>query len=309
MSNNVIKKDTGALSAGNMAKWALILIWVGMLGTSTSSIFVRYSNAPSLVMAAWRKNFVTLLLLPVVLGKRSYREELRRLDRKTVLWCMLSGLFLAFHFWTYFEGVHMTTIAASQVLVGLEVLFVAVVMFFTGQEKYNHWAKAGILIALLGSVVVAYSRGGFSGGSMLAGNIIEILSASLIAVYSLIGKKVRTNVSNNVYTFLVYGTSALILDVIVLLSPHHFLGYERINYWCALGMAVFCSLMGHSIFNWALKYQSPTILAMVKIIQPVFASVWAFMLFAERPLWNHFVGGIVVMLGIFLYVRHQNAEA
>ena len=309
MSENSINSNKKNPSADRLAKWALLLIWAGMLGTSTSSIFVRFSTAPSLVLAAWRKNFVTLLLLPVVLGKTSYRQELKQLDRKTVLWCLLSGCFLAVHFWTYFQGVHMTTIAASQVLVGLEVLFVAIILSITGQEKYSRWAKTGIGIALVGSVIVAYSRGGFSGGSMLAGNIIEIISAFMIAVYSLIGKKVRSGVSNNVYTFLVYGTSALVLDLFVLISPYHFTGYGYINYWCALGMAVFCSLMGHSIFNWALKYQSPTTLAMIKIIQPVFASAWAFMLFAEQPLWNHFAGGIIVMLGIFLYVRHQNAEA
>lgn len=313
MKNNqqIRSSDSGQPAVDpKMASRALALVWFAVLSTSTSSIFVRYSTSPSLVLAAYRKTFVTLMLLPVVLGNASYRRELRSLDRKSILWCILSGSFLAIHFWTYFLSVHNTTVAASQVLVGLEVLFVALIMFVSGKERYSFWSKVGIFVALAGSIVVAYSKGGFQLGGMMFGNIIGIVSALMIACYSVIGTKVRgEGMSNNVYTFLVYGTSAVVLDLMVLVSPYHFTGYGSINYLMAFLMAVFNSLMGHSIFNWSLKYQSPTLVAMTKIFQPVFASTWAFFLFRELPLWNQFVGGVIVILGIFLYIRHKDENA
>lgn len=285
----------------------IALVWFAVFCTSTASILTRYSTSPSLVLAAYRKTIVTLLLLPIVLGKPAYRREIRQLDRNTFLWCMLSGFFLAIHFWTYFLSVHNTTIAASQVLVGLEVLFVALIMSATGKESFSKWSRAGILVALTGGILVAYTKGGFQLGGMMFGNIIGIVSALMLACYSIIGTKVRgSGVSGNVYSFLVYGAAAAVLDLMVLVSPYHFTGYGAINYVIAFLMAVFNSLMGHSIFNWAIKYESPTLVAMIKIFQPVFSTTWAMFLFAELPTWNQFAGGVIVILGIFLYIRHKD---
>ena len=288
---------------------ALALVWLAVFCVSTASLFVRWSNAPSLVLAAYRKTFVTLMLVPAVFGNPERRRELRSLSRGTVLWCLLSGCFLAIHFWTYFLSVNNTTVAASQVLVGTEVLFVALVMALTGRERYGLWSKAGILVALLGAVLVAYTPGGFSaGGGMLFGNLCGIAAAAMQASYSLIGTKVRVGVSNTTYTFLVYGTSAVVLLVMIAFSPYSFTGYGWINYLCGFLMAVFNSLLGHSIFNWSFKYLSPTLVAIIKLFQPVFSTTWALLLLSELPAVNQLVGGVVVMLGIFLYIRHKDKK-
>lgn len=284
----------------------IALVWFAVFCTSTASIFTRYSTSPSLVLAAYRKTFVTLMMIPVVLGNPRYRRELRRISKRTGLLCALSGFFLAIHFWTYFLSVHNTTIAASQVLVGLEVLFVALFMGMTGQETFSRWSRTGILVALGGSVLVAYTQGELNSGGTLFGNLIGIFSGLMLACYSIIGTNVRSEgLSNNVYSLLVYGSSAVILDLMVLVSPYHFTGYGSINYLMALLMAVFNSLMGHSIFNWSFKYISPTLVAMIKIFMPVFASIWGLLLFKEIPAWNQLIGGAVVIIGIIMYIRNK----
>ena len=287
---------------------ALALVWLAVFCVSTASIFVRWSNAPSLVLAAYRKTFVTLLLAPAVIGSAERRSELRSLTRGTVLWCLLSGCFLAIHFWTYFLSVNNTTVTASQVLVGTEVLFVAFVMALTGRERYGAWSKAGIVVALAGALLVAYTPGGFSVGGMLFGNLCGVLAAAMQAGYSLIGNKVRVGVSNTTYTFLVYGTSAIVLNLMVAVFPYSFTGYGWINYLCGFLMAVFNSLLGHSIFNWSFKYLSPTLVAVIKLFQPVFSTIWALFLFSELPTVNQLAGGVMVILGIFLYIRHKDTE-
>ncbi len=284
----------------------LALVWFAVFSTSTASIFTRYSTSPSLVLAAYRKTFVTLMMIPVVLCYPSYRRELFHISRKTGLFCILSGFFLAIHFWTYFLSVHNTTIAASQVLVGMEIIFVAVFMSLTGKEDYSRWSRTGILVALLGSVLVAYSKGGLQSGGMLFGNLIGIVSGLMLACYSIIGTKVRgEGLSNNVYSLLVYGSSAIILDLMVLVSPYHLTGYGSVNYLLAFLMAVFNSLLGHSIYNWSFKYVSPTLVAIIKLFLPVFASIWALILFREIPAWNQLAGGAVVMIGIIMYIKNK----
>ena len=79
-------------------KHPMIMIVVGIIGISLSAIFVKFSQAPSVVTAAWRLLWTVILMTPVVLGKREVRREMSRVNRKTVILSLLSGLFLAIHF-------------------------------------------------------------------------------------------------------------------------------------------------------------------------------------------------------------------
>ena len=77
----------------------------------------------------------------------------------------------------------------------------------------------------------------------------------------------------------------------------------------ALGMAVCCTLLGHNVFSWGLKYLPPAFIATVKLMEPVFASVWGLLLFGERPGWLTVAGGAAVLLGVGLYARTIGGEA
>ena len=290
-----------------LAARAVALVWLGVVCVSTSSLFVRHSTAPSLVLAAYRKLFSALLLLPAVLASPERRRELRGVTRKTAAWCLLGGTFLAIHFWTFFLAVNHTTVAAAQTLIGAEVLFVASVMYLTGRERFGAWSKAGILLALTGSALVAYAPGGLRlGGGALFGNLCGFFSAMMLAGYSLVGVRVRRGLSNTVYNLLVYGVAAAVLCAMVGVSPYSLTGYGAVNYLLGLCMAVFNSLLGHSIFNWSFKYLSPTLVTVIKLFQPVLATLWAFLLLSERPALNQMLGGAVLIAGIFLYLRHRD---
>ena len=108
-----------------LEKNPFIMIVVGVIGISLSSIFVKYSAAPSAVTAASRLLWTVILMTPVVLGKSSVRKELGRCDKKTVFLSVLSGLFLAIHFVVWFESLHHTSVASSTVIVCTEVIWVS----------------------------------------------------------------------------------------------------------------------------------------------------------------------------------------
>lgn len=298
---------SGAPQERRLAVRATALVCLGVVCVSTSSLFVRHSTAPSLVLAAYRKLFSALLLLPAVLGSAERRRELRGVTRRAALWCVLGGVFLAIHFWTYFLAVNHTTVAAAQTLIGTEVLFVAPVMYLTGRERFGARSRAGIFLALAGSALVAYAPGGFRlGGGALFGNLCGFVSAMMLAGYSLVGVRVRRGMSNTVYTLLVYGVAAAVLCAMVAVSPYSLTGYGAVNCLLGLGMAVFNSLLGHSIFNWSFKYLSPTLVTVLKLFQPVLATLWAFLLLAERPAANQLLGGAVLIAGVFLYIRSRS---
>lgn len=276
-----------------------LLVILGVLGVSLSAIMVRLSTAPSLILVVYRVFFATVLLAPSVLLR--HRQELLALPKKEGLLCLASGAFLGLHFVTYFESVRQTSIAASTVLVNTEVFFVALgSVLFLGQ-KLSKKAWIAMILTFLGSIVVALADTG--GGSALSGNLFALAGALFMTVYTVIGAVCRRTLSTTIYTFLVYLFTDLTVLVIALAGGTPLFGYDAVNWLTTFVMAVFCNLMGHSVFSWGLKYLPPSFISTVKLLEPVFASVWALLLFREKPGMPVLLGGIVVLLGIALYCR------
>ena len=85
-------------------------------------------------------------------------------------------------------------------------------------------------------------------------------------------------------------------------------GYGANNWLAALGMAVLCTLMGHSVFTWALKYLPPAYISTTKLLDPVFSALWGLLLFREIPSLLVILGGVIVIVGVFLYGRAAEEE-
>ena len=92
---------------------------------------------------------------------------------------------------------------------------------------------------------------------------------------------------------------------VVLVSGVPMFGYEPINWTMAFCLALFCNLMGHSVFSWSLKYLKPTYVSTAKLAGPVFASVNAFFLFNEVPSIVQILGALVVIVGVGMYARQE----
>jgi len=277
-----------------------LLVVLGVAGVSLSAIFVRWSTAPSLVLAFYRMAMAAILLSPMVLWKN--REELKQLTKREWILCVVSGAFLGLHFAAYFESLQWTSIASSVVLVDTEVLFVALGTLLIMRKRLSGRAWLAVALAFGGSVLIAMADTA-AGPDALRGDMIALSGAFFMAVYTMIGAVCRKRLSTNVYTFLVYSVAAVALLVILVAAGTPLTGYGSTNYLTGLGMAVFCTLLGHSVFSWGLKYLPPAFISTVKLLEPVFASIWGLFLFAERPEFPVILGGAVILFGIALYSR------
>ena len=279
-----------------------LIIILGVVGVSISAPLIRYSTAPSMVLVLYRVAIASILLLPAILVRG--RKELHSLAYKDYLLSTASGLFLGLHFTCYFEALRYTSIASAVALVDTEVFFVAFILLFLFREKISGRMWIGILITFAGSVIIAMADAG-SGNNMLLGDIIALAGAACMAVYTLIGRTCRKHITTTTYTFLVYRSAAVTVLMILLVSRQPVLGYEPVNWLTALGMAVFCTLLGHSVFSWGLKYESAAFVAVAKLLEPVFASILGVFLFREIPKIPVILGGCIVILGISMYTYYS----
>ena len=290
-----------------LEKHPMIMIVVGVFGISLSSIFVKYSAAPSAVTAALRLMWSVLLLVPVAAGRKNVREELRRIPGKLALLSCLSGLFLAIHFVLWFESLNHTTVAGSTTIVCTEVIWVSLGFCLLLKGRLSGKAAAAIAVTLAGSVLIAWSDSG--SGSQLYGDILALLAAVAVAVYTLIGRVVRSSISTTVYTFMVYTACAAVLVVACMLQGLPLFGYGAGPVIVGLLLAVFSTILGHSIFSWCLKYFSPAFVSASKLCEPVVAAVLAAALFGEIPGPLQLGGGALILAGVYYYSRLERKEA
>lgn len=276
-----------------------------MLATSFSAVLVRASTAPAMVLVLYRVIMASLLLCPLILTKQ--RNEWKdTISKRMYLLPMLSGMFLGLHFSSYFTSLHYTSIASAVVLADLEVFFVAFAMLVILKERIPRKAWVGILLAFLGSLTIAATdAGGNSGSNVLKGDFLALLGACCMSVYTMIGKVCRKSMTTTVYTFLVYFSAAVTVLTILLFRGVPLYGYDPINYWIAFGLAVVCTLFGHSVFSWGLKYEKPSFISTAKMLDPVFASSLGVIFLQEIPPVMVIVGGCVVIFGIYYYSKHQ----
>ena len=282
-------------------KHPMIMIVVGVLGISMSSIFVKYSQAPSAVTAAWRLVWTVLMLTPVVLGKKPVRRELTQTPKKLVFLSVLSGLFLAIHFVLWFESLQHTSVASSTTIVCTEVIWVCLGFCLFLKGKLSWKAIAAIGVTLFGSVLIAFSDSG--SGAQLYGDILALLAAIAVAVYTLIGRVVREKLSTTVYTYMVYTACAAVLVVTCVSQGSSLFAYGWSAVIVGLLLAVFSTILGHSIFSWCLKYFSPAFVSASKLCYPVVAAVLAGFLFGELPGWLQVIGGALILGGVLWYSR------
>ena len=300
-----------------------LLVPVGILAVSTASLFIRLAQgyAPSITIAAFRLGLAALILLPYTLWKHG--RELRSLSVSDLRLASLAGLLLAIHFASWITSLEYTSVASSVVLVTTTPLWVSLLAPLFLGEKTPRIAVAGMLIALVGGGVVAVSDvcswapGSItcqadlfgSGASPLLGDLLALLGAIAAASYLMIGRRLRVKVSLTPYIFLVFSTSALFLIIAMLILvgiPPVYPG--KVYLWLVL-LAIVPQLIGHSIFNWSLKYLPTGYVAVNLLGEPVGSSILAYFFLNEAPSAVKIIGAILILAGIGMASFSQTSQS
>ncbi len=292
---------------------------IAILAVSTASIFIRFAQtdgAPSLVIAALRLTFATLLLAPFALTR--HRAELKSLTRKQVTLGIASGMFLAVHFATWISSLEYTSVASSVVFVSTGPLWVALLSPMLLNEKSTRAAIVGLGLAILGGAIIGLSDacgiqdgiqcpelGQVMQGGAIWGNFLALAGAWAVTGYLIIGRKLRAGMSLVPYIFLVYGMAAAALIVIMLAAGKSPFGFEAKTYGWIFLLAAIPQLIGHSTYNWALRYLPAAFVAVTTLGEPIGSAILAFFILRETPSAAVILGGILILLGIFLASRNR----
>ncbi len=279
---------------------------IGIVAVSSSAILVMFARAqgvPAVAIAAWRLAAASVVLAPVVLIKGP--SEWRRLSRADFLLAILSGFFLAFHFAFWISSLDYTSVMSSIVFVSTNPFFVGIASVLLLREPMRQWTIVGILVAALGGAIVGLTDVGQGAGESLQGDALALAGAVTVSGYLLIGRRLRRQLSLVAYIGLVYSTAALVLLALAWQMGALSLNYTPLGYLLIVLLAIGPQLIGHSAYNWALKYVSATFVTVTILAEPIGATLLAIPLFGQVPSAVKLVGGAFVLAGIYLAARAE----
>jgi drug/metabolite transporter (DMT)-like permease len=269
-----------------------------VLGISSSGALARLSALAPLGIAVWR----VALALVVVLGAVAFTgawKEWRALSRRDVAIAAAAGFFLALHFWTWIASLGMTTLAASVLLVNLHPVVIVAGSALWLREQPSGRAVLGLALALVGAGIVGVTGAPNADGSSPAlGNALAVIGAVTVGLYYLIGRALRARLSLWAYTGLVYVSclASLLVFAAWQATP---LAPDGAREWGVLVAIAFGPMvLGHTGFNWSLKYVPAYVVSGLLLLEPVLASAVAWIWMGESLGRWTLIGGGVVLAGL-----------
>jgi drug/metabolite transporter (DMT)-like permease len=247
---------------------------------------------PVLTLIFWRNLGGSLVTLPFAL--RHAR------DRAGVKWAVIAGVVLALHFVGFFLAMRMTTVAAGTALVALQPIFAALFVKLSGGHIPSK-AWLGMIVSFAGVLLVVGVDLQISFKSFL-GDVAALISAALAAAYMIAGSKAQRTLETTTYTTICYFICSMTALPMALIAGNEIFSFSAKEWWILLGLILGAQLLGHSMFNSALKRVSPAVVSLIVFFEVPVSAVLAVWWLDQKPPVGIIPGIALILIGCVLVV-------
>jgi drug/metabolite transporter (DMT)-like permease len=278
----------------------VLALVVAVLAVSSSAPLIAYAAAPALAIAFWRNALATVALTPISLGPR--RGELRRVLRRrdALVFCVLAGVALAAHFATWMPSVQLGSVATATALVATQPVWQGLIAAAQGRRPSTAgWI--GIALAVAGAAWATGVDVNVSGRAVLS-DVLALLGGITVAVYTALGERARVELSTTTYTWICYGTCAVVLLMVCLIGQVSLGGYDRTTWLAILAVVAGAQLLGHSMFSYALQRAAATTVSVFALLEVPGATLIAWLWLGQRPRAAGLPGLVLLLLGVAVVV-------
>jgi drug/metabolite transporter (DMT)-like permease len=270
----------------------LIRLGLGIIGIGTSGPLIAMSTMPVLTLIFWRNLGGSLVTLPFAL--RHAR------DRAGMKWAVIAGVVLALHFVGFFLAMRMTTVAAGTALVALQPIFAALFVKLSGGHIPSK-AWLGMIVSFAGVLLVVGVDLQISFKSFL-GDVAALISAALAAAYMIAGSKAQRTLETTTYTTICYFICSMTALPMALIAGNEIFSFSAKEWWILLGLILGAQLLGHSMFNSALKRVSPAVVSLIVFFEVPVSAVLAVWWLDQKPPVGIIPGIALILIGCVLVV-------
>ncbi len=277
----------------------LIRLGLGIIGIGTSGPLIAMSTMPVLTLIFWRNLGGSLVTLPFAL--RHSR------DRAGVKWALIAGVVLALHFVGFFIAMRMTTVAAGTALVALQPIFAALFVKLSGGHIPSK-AWLGMIVSFIGVGLVAGVDLQISYDKFL-GDLAAIISAALAAAYMIAGSKAQRTLETTTYTTICYFICSMTALPMALIMGNEIFSFSAKEWWILAGLILGAQLLGHSMFNSALKRVSPAVVSLIVFFEVPVSAVLAVWWLDQKPPAGIIPGIVLILIGCILVVTRTRGAS
>jgi len=267
-----------------------VLIFMGALSLSFGGLLVKSFEGSTLwQILFWRSLFFSLTVLAFLII--SYKKKTFQAFYESGLPGFFGGIILSFGFCGYVFAMYSTTVANTNFIIFLQILFLAIFGYFFLKEKISVITLTSIVLAISGVILMV---GNSLSPGELSGNLAAFTMPITFAVLIMIVRKFPT--VDMVPAQFVAGISSCLIGFLLsnklMISPHDiFLGFLAGFFQVGFGF-IFITIGARS---------TPS--AMVGIImlsESVLGPIWAFLFVSERPSMFGLIGGSIILFAVLL---------
>jgi len=288
-------------------KYAKIIVAFAVFFGAMSGSFSSMITAPAIVIGFWRLLISLPFFIVPVMSKKENRDKLKSISKKSLIWSIISGVFLFLHFFCWFSAVKMTNVASAAVLASLHPLVVIMITIFIYKKKVWWKSIAAIIVALIGGAIIMCSDlSAMLLGGQFEGNLFAFGAGMFMGVYFAIGGKVRKEVDGSIYVLIVFTACCVSFALANLLSGTQLLGYPKTDYLYILCLAILCQIGSHAMFNLCMGHVSSLYVSTLEAGDPVFSMLIALVLVSQVPSIVEIVGCIITVVAILFYNKFES---
>jgi drug/metabolite transporter (DMT)-like permease len=279
------------------------LLIIGIIGIGTSGPVIALSAMPILALIFWRNLGGALLMLPFALRKAEWSDVK---NRDAIKWSALAGVVLAFHFIGFFIAMRFTSVAAGTALTALQPIFAAYFVKRTGGHIPRQ-AWLGMIISFIGVLIITGVDFQISRRAFL-GDLAAIGCAALAALYVMLGAKAQRQLTTSTYTSICYFVCAVTTLPIAFVSSTELIGFSAREWWLLLALIGGAQILGHTMFNLALKRVSPAVVSLIVFFEVPVGAALAYWWLGQLPPAGIIPGLILLLVGCVIFVLRSKQE-
>jgi drug/metabolite transporter (DMT)-like permease len=282
---------------------ALPALLLGGIVIGCSPILVRVSELGPVATAFWR---LALALLPlgVAFARERVGAQPLRLPRSVGehLLAAAPGVLLAADLAAWHTSLHLTSVAKATLLANLAPVFVTLFSWLVLRQRIGLVFFVALMLSIVGIVILQGGGAAIAGGD-IRGDSMALVAAAFYAAYIMALGRARVRYSTTTIMLWTTVSAAMCTGLLAwaiepALLPWSFSGW--VTLWA---LAWVSQAGGQSLIAFALAWLPATLSSLTLLIQPVVASILAWLLLGESLTPRQIAGGCIVIAGIMLARR------
>ncbi|MCL6293985.1 DMT family transporter [Jejuia spongiicola] len=265
----------------------LLLLLLATLFISTSGALGKYIDMSIPVIIWWRSIIASVLLFTFC---RYKKISLKLKSKKEIILFIISGVFLAAHWITYFYALKLSNVAIGMLSLFVYPILTAFLEPLFIKVKFDPiYIFLGIMV-LIGIYILAPE---FSLESAhLKGVLFGLASALFYAIRNIISKQLVTNYNGTAIMLYQIGIITIVLSPMLFFMDTSGIATQ---FPYIIILAVITTAIGHTMLVNSLNHFTVSTASIISSTQPILGIIIAFIFLNEIPTWNTFFGGLIIL--------------